>query len=516
MRVGLVLPLMTWLSGVRRRALSRSKWVTGVQWRWLGGLVLLVPGIAVGLVTVVQLLNSEAAAQWRLVTGAALFCLSLPLVVGAGWLATSDYDPAGVKRVVAWSLAGSAPITALALVVVGYQRAHGVTLADPWLVTGWVAGTGAVGGLLTGVYDVSRERERARSARAENRLSAVVEASPVAVIAIDSNGDVQTWSNGAERLFGWSAEEILGEPYPLVPDDRRAEFRRHKQRVDEGQVIDGVETQRQRSDGALVDVSLWAAPINDTDESVSGHMIAIADVTDRKQREQQLAVLERVLRHDIRNTVNVIEGRGDLLMRELDDPENLTAASRIVERARRLERLSEKARDVTNVLRGGEDAGVVDVVDLLREQQRRIGREYPDCDIRLDAPRSAIAAGDQRLGIAIRETVENAVVHGYEQTPDEVEAYVSLDVRHEGDYVVVDVADTGPGIPERERAPLSAETETSLQHGSGIGLWSIYWLVRSLGGEVSISDREPRGALVTLRLPEAPESLLVPEDQRTD
>ncbi|MFC7020125.1 MULTISPECIES: PAS domain S-box protein [Haloarcula] len=507
---------MARLFGVRGERLSRSTGVTGKRWRWLGGLVLLVPGIAVGIATVVQLFNSEAPARWRLVTGAALFCLSLPLVVGAAWLATSDYEPADVKRVVSWSLAGSLPITALALVVVGYQQAHGVSVAQPLLVTAWVAGTGAVGGLLTGVYDVSRERERVRSTRAENRLSAIVEASPVAVIAIDSDGIVQTWSSGAERLFGWTAGEVLGEPYPLVPEDRREEFRRHKQRVDKGYVIDGIETQRQRKDGALVDVSLWSAPINDPDESVSGHMIAIADVTDRKQREQQLAVLERVLRHDIRNTVNVIEGRGDLLLRELDDEANLSAASRIVERARRLERLSEKARDVTNVLRGGENAGVVDVVDLVREQRRRIGREYPDCDIRLDAPSSATVSGDQRLGIAIREAVENAVVHGYRETPDGEPAYVSLEVRHEDEYVVVTVTDTGPGIPERERKPLSAETETSLQHGSGIGLWSIHWLVRSIGGEVTISDRDPHGAVVTLQLPEAPESLLIPDSRRTD
>lgn len=500
---------MTWLSGVRRVSPISSAQATGARWRWLGGVVLLVPGIAVGLATAVQLSQSQAPAEWRVVTGAALFCLSLPLVVGAGWLASSDYDPAAVKRVVAWSLAGSAPITALALVVVGYQQAHGVTLAHPWLVTSWVAGTGAVGGLLTGVYDVSRERERVRSERAENRLTAVVEASPVAVISTDTDNVVQTWSSGAEELFGWTAEEICGEPYPLVPDDRREEFRRHKRYVDEGNVIDGIETQRKRKDGALVDVSLWSSPINDSDSSVSGHMIAIADVTDRKQREQQLTVLDRVLRHDIRNTVNVIEGRADILMDELEREEDRALAQRIVERARRLERLSEKARDVTRVLRDSTSVNAIDVVDLLEEQRRQIGREYPDCEITLDAPDSAVVTGDERIGIALREAVENAVEHGFYQTASGTDPQVELNVRKQRDQVVVEVADTGPGIPDRERAVLAAETETRLHHGSGIGLWAIHWLVRSLGGEVTIADRDPQGTVVILTLPQAVDGIAV-------
>ncbi|MFC6975622.1 PAS domain S-box protein [Halomicroarcula sp. GCM10025709] len=366
-----------------------------------------------------------------------------------------------------------------------------------------MAGTGAVGGLLTGVYDVRRATERRRSERSRNRLEAIFETSPVALVAIDDGGTVQAWSSGAERLFGWSAAEVRGRQYPLVPEDRTDEFQRHKAWVDAGNVIEGVETKRQRKDGALVDVSVWSAPITDAvDDSVSGHMVALADVTDRRQREQQLAVLERVLRHDIRNTVNVIEGNGAALTEQLDG-ELGRAATRIVDRARRLGRLGEKAREVTDVLRSSSPDRTVDAVSVLDRERRRLAAEHPDCQFVVDTPEIAPVAGDERLAIAVREVLENAVEHGYHQTPEDIEPAVRVRIGVESDHVVLAVADTGPGIPERERRPLSEGTETALQHGSGIGLWAVFWLVRSLGGEVTIADREPQGAVVTMQLPRA-------------
>ncbi|MFC7075765.1 sensor histidine kinase [Haloarcula halophila] len=473
------------------------------QWRIGGTLVLLVPALVVGSATVIRLGGRSTPAEGQVVASAALACIVAPLVVGARWLLTNDLDSGAVRRLVAWSLAGSLPITTLALVVVAYQRAHEIALADPYLVTAWVAGTGAVGGLLTGVYDVRRERERRRSERSRNRLKAIFETSPVALVAIDDDRTVRSWSSGAERLFGWTATEICDQQYPLVPADRTDEFQRHKAWVDAGNVIEGVATKRQRKDGSLIDVNVWSAPITDAaDDSVSGHMIALADVTDRRQREQQLAVLERVLRHDIRNTVNVIEGNSTVLTEELDG-ELGTAARRIVDRAQQLGRLSEKAREVTEVLRSSSADRTIDAVSVLVRERRRIAAEYPDCPFVVDTPEVASVAGDERLGIAIREALENAVEHGYYGTPEGTDPEVRLGVTIETEHVVVDIEDTGPGIPERERRPLSDETETALQHGSGIGLWAIYWLVRSLGGEVTIADRDPQGTVVTMRLPRA-------------
>jgi PAS domain S-box-containing protein len=487
-----------------RTAMVRSfARLTDRQWRIVGAVVLLVPAFVVGSVTAIRISGRSTPTGGQTVAAAALLCLVAPLVAGARHLLVSERGADAVRRLVAWSLAGSLPITVLALVVVTYQRAHDVALADPYLVTAWVAGTGAVGGLLTGIYDVRRATERRRSERSRNRLEAIFETSPVALVAIDDDGTVRAWSSGAERLFGWTTAEIRGRQYPLVPEDRTDEFQRHKAWVDAGNVIEGVETKRQRRDGALVDVTVWSAPITDAvDDSVSGHMVALADVTDRRQREQQLAVLERVLRHDIRNTVNVIEGNGAVLTEQLDG-ELGTAAGRIVDRARQLGRLSEKAREVTDVLRSSSADRTVDAVSVLDRERRQLEAEHPDCQFVTDSPEVAPVAGDERLAIAVREVLENAVEHGYHQTPAGIDPEVRVRITVETDHVVLTVADTGPGIPERERRPLSDGTETALQHGSGIGLWAVFWLVRSLGGEVTVTDREPQGAVVTMRLPRA-------------
>jgi PAS domain S-box-containing protein len=130
-------------------------------------------------------------------------------------------------------------------------------------------------------------------------LHAVVESSPVAIIALDGEGRIRMWNRSAERIFGWTETEVLGHRNPTIPPDREEEFRRLVQTRMQGEAQTGFETIRIRKDGTLVDVSVWTAPLRDASGSITGTMTELADITERKRAERdklQLLASEQAAR----------------------------------------------------------------------------------------------------------------------------------------------------------------------------------------------------------------------------
>ena len=130
-----------------------------------------------------------------------------------------------------------------------------------------------------------------------------------------SDGIVTQWNQAAEELYGYSADDVVGEPYPLFPD----EFERENlvERVTNGEMLDGYETLHRTKDGSHVHLELYLRPLYD-DGRISGIIGAGVDITDRRRRVQQLDVLHRTLRHNIRNQLNVIQGHLEQLDDQLD------------------------------------------------------------------------------------------------------------------------------------------------------------------------------------------------------
>ncbi|MBY0527649.1 MAG: PAS domain S-box protein [Gemmataceae bacterium] len=147
------------------------------------------------------------------------------------------------------------------------------------------------------VVDITeRKRAEERLRETNERLRALIQASPLAILALDTAGNVRSWNAAASRMFGWANTEVLGKPSPLVPPERRADTETLRGRVLRGESFAGVETQRWRKDGSLVDVSISAAPLHDASGRVSGVMAVLTDITDRKAAEQALARERAILR----------------------------------------------------------------------------------------------------------------------------------------------------------------------------------------------------------------------------
>lgn len=220
------------------------------------------------------------------------------------------------------------------------------------------------------------------------------------------------------------------------------------------------------------------------------------------QLGQQLLVLHRVFRHDIRTAVNVIRGHAGLLADRVTDVESSTAT--IARRATELERLSEKAGVIERLVElDPEGRRPIALTPALEAARANVRTANPDADISIDASDDVYVYANTSIQFAIEEVVENAVVHNESDTP-----VVAIEVETEADAraneTLVRVVDDGPGIPEGERDVFEQGEETPLEHASGIGLWFAIWIVDEAGGTLSFSENDERGTTVSLRLPTAP------------
>ncbi len=124
--------------------------------------------------------------------------------------------------------------------------------------------------------------------KANELVSAVVEASPVAITALDAQGLVRMWNPAAEKLFGWSEAEVMGQPLPTVPPEGQASHRSISARALQGETVSNVELHRKRKDGTWLDIQLSTAPLFDAHHRIAGHLDVMNDISERKRTEAAL------------------------------------------------------------------------------------------------------------------------------------------------------------------------------------------------------------------------------------
>jgi len=265
-------------------------------------------------------------------------------------------------------------------------------------------------------------------------------------------------------------------------------------------LLDGFEALRNGEYGTHIDVGgpdEWERIGRGFDEMSDTVRRSVAE---SRERARQLQVLDRVLRHTLRNELNVVRGRAELLA-DADDPEVAGHAAHIVERCDDLLETAEKERVINQVLDADTPPRPLDVARPVSRAVEAARADHPDAAIALDAPEHARAVSVPQFGTAVRELVENGIRHA-----DRDPAQVAVEVTADKDTVSVRVTDNGPGIPHMERRVLSGEDAIDeLHHSQGLGLWLVYWTVTHSGGDLSFADNDPRGSVVTITLPVPPE-----------
>jgi len=255
--------------------------------------------------------------------------------------------------------------------------------------------------------------------------------------------------------------------------------------------------ERSRSNRADRTFDIRYYPLED-DESgaVEGVVATLRDVTPQKDRERQLDVLDRVLRHNLRNAMSVITGNAELLAAETDT-ELSDLAENIIETGEKLLGVTERERKIVEILSEARLVRPLDISGAIERPVTDLRRQYPDATIGLRFPEAVHAATIPQIEQAVRELIENAIEHSDRAAPT-----VSVAVESHPETVVIDIADDGPGIPEQEQTILTGDDEIDpLYHGSGLGLWLVNWIVTHSDGTLTFEENDPRGSVVRLTLP---------------
>lgn len=230
-------------------------------------------------------------------------------------------------------------------------------------------------------------------------------------------------------------------------------------------------------------------------DNVSTGLYNLRTETRLRESRKQLAVLDRVLRHNLRNALNVVIGNAEAVA-ETSSGDQQHHARLIRDRASALLETADKEREIVELIVEQPPVTEVDLVATVERCVEKCRREHPDAEITTNLPETAPGAAIQEITRAIEELLENAVVHSDREVPD-----VTVDVRRTGEQVVLEIADDGPGIPEQETSVLTTGRDIDpLGHGSGLALWLVNWIVEFSDGDVQFRERDPRGSVVTITL----------------
>jgi PAS domain S-box-containing protein len=359
--------------------------------------------------------------------------------------------------------------------------------------------------------------EQKRGQEAAQRLAAIVESSDDAIITKNLDGIITSWNKGAQLLFGYTAEEMIGRPIlTLIPQGRRDEEPGILEKIGRGQRIEHYETVRQCKDGTLRNISLTVSPVKDTQGKVIGASKIARDITERFRAREKLeqTVVERTAQ--LRDTVAELEAFSYSVAHDMRAPlRSMNSYSRFLEEDFGPV-LPPKARDYVRRIAAGAgrlDALITDVLNYskisrceivlqnvdVEKLTREIIDSYPDLRdsggiILVQSPIPQVLGNPAALTQVLSNMLTNAVKFVAAGTVP----HVGISAEKRGEHVRIWVEDNGIGISEEGQKRIfhmfQRLNPASEFEGTGIGLTIVRKAVERMGGQVGVESQPGRGS----------------------
>ncbi len=380
------------------------------------------------------------------------------------------------------------------------------------------------GGYVYVVQDITAQRQ-AESATKE--LATIVSSSEASILSLSPDGIITSWNAGAEHLYGYTAEEAIGQPFYLLSGNPSQADAQNSiwRRVVRGETIKQETTQRTHKDGHSFFISLTMSPILGDDGEIVGVSGIAHDVTERLESETALAKqrdeleslnkqknrLFSIIAHDLRSPFNSLLGFSEILSENAADlaPEDVSEYARMMHQsAAQANALLENLLDWSRLQMGGlqSDPRPLDVAVAIEKALAFNTAAAAAKNImigRLESSLLTVLADPQMVETVLRNLIGNAVKF------TERDGTVSIEAQREDGEVVINIRDNGIGIsPERlthlfEFETGSSTTGTDGEKGTGLGLQLCKELVELQGGELNVESALGQGSTFRITLPSA-------------
>jgi len=376
-----------------------------------------------------------------------------------------------------------------------------------------VSSHGKLLGTIRDITDIRRtESELRESSKRLSELAAIVSNSDDVIVSKDLNGIIKSWNASATRIFGYSAEEMIGTSIlRLIPEDLHSDENRILESVSAGQRIEHFETVRRAKDGSLIDVSLTVSPIKDEQGRVVGASKILRNIADRKRMERSLLQAEKIaatgrmaatIAHEINNPLEAIINLLYLLRRFVSDPvgiEYLQSAET------EIGRVSHIAKQTLGYYREHASASLASLADIVRQAiqiyEPRCKSAGIEIHLSLDCSTKIVFRHGEMMQV-ISNLIANSI---YAMPNGGILSITVTDGRELADGVIVIIQDNGVGIlPEAIPRVFDAFFTTRSTVGTGIGLFVAKQFIEGHGGRIDIeSQTEPQkcGTTVAIHLP---------------
>jgi PAS domain S-box-containing protein len=382
------------------------------------------------------------------------------------------------------------------------------------------------------------ERKVAEEARLH--LAAIVSSSDDAILSKDLDGMITSWNVSAERMYGYSAQEVVGQPITLLfPPDRSDEFTQIMERIRRGERVDHYETTRVRKDGSLLTVSVTVSPIKESSGTIIGASTIARDISKRKELEQQREAFVSLVTHELKNPLAALQGNIQLAQRLL---------TRLLSQAEQLEELQQRMlEDVLTMLGRShqplrvQQRLINDLLDLSHIQEDKVELRLAVCNlvglvyetvqdhqaahpsrlITLDLPEQdpiLVYADRDRLQQVLSNYLTNALKFSPPSEP------VQVGMALEAEAVRVWVADQGPGLSAEQQAHIwqrfyqapRTPVQSGWKMGLGLGLYICQQLMSRQQGQVGVESTPGEGSRFWFTLPLLSSSSPLPEAKRQE
>ncbi len=367
------------------------------------------------------------------------------------------------------------------------------------------------------ILDIT-DRKEAESATA--KLATIVESSDDAIISETIDGTITSWNNGAEKIFGYKASEIIGKNISILfPENRRNEEIIMLEKIQRGESVEHIETDRLTKDGRLINISLGLFAIRDA----SGNIINVAkiarDITERKRLEQQLQernreleklnnsrmLFMRTISHELGNILNAIVIPIGILQKDITAKQREKMFSILKRNIADMRTLLDQLMDYSTILAGQESLRIdfYDINQLLAEITELVKPVIESKGLRFELASDPTIGGLASDQLKIKRVIHNLLSNAIKYTN---EGYIKLSIKSAGqDSYQIIIEDSGEGISEDNIKRLFQEfhrfSSRSNIRGTGLGLAITKRLVKLLQGRIEISSTLSKGTRVVVILP---------------